>query len=466
MEKHKQIFFDEKGYRKFYIIGSFILTGLVLLASYLILSYFKIFNLDSISFSNWYYYFEIFWFSIIGISISGQLILILLITLAFAFSFYHKIIKFHPALNNNYKPSVSIIVPCYNEEAVILKNVDALLSIDYPDIEIIVVDDGSKDQTFSILNERYINNDQIKVVTKPNGGKASALNYGISLSKGEIVVCIDADTVVMENSVKELVKHFSDPKVAAVAGNVKIGNEVNPLNWFQELEYIMGQNFDKIALSFINSVSVVPGALGAWRKSTLLEVGGYEYDTLVEDGDLTLTMIEKGYKVVYEPKAQCYTESPETWNSFFKQRNRWQLGTLQSVIKHRQILFSIKNFFFGFVGFPLILINFLFIYPLTLLSFYILFTNIILQLPFTIAQYFLFIITFVIVIFKLITSLILENKWKGKWKLILILPFYLEVYLTILAAINIYAILRAIWGINPTWGHLKRTGNVHIPKIN
>ncbi|GAC1592076.1 MAG: hypothetical protein NVS3B8_05770 [Chitinophagaceae bacterium] len=185
-------------------------------------------------------------------------------------------------------PLVSIIVPAYNEEVNAVSSLNNLLKTGYPNFEIIFVDDGSKDTTFEKVNAAFKDHPKIRVLTKPNGGKASALNYGIMQSAADYVICIDADTKLLPDAVSLLMRHFDPPaagtenKVGAVAGNVKVGNEINAITRWQAIEYITSQNFDRKAFSALNAITVVPGAIGAFRKQALEDAGGFTTDTLAE----------------------------------------------------------------------------------------------------------------------------------------------------------------------------------------
>jgi cellulose synthase/poly-beta-1,6-N-acetylglucosamine synthase-like glycosyltransferase len=176
----------------------------------------------------------------------------------------------------------------------------------------------------------------VVILTKPNFGKAEALDYGLQrLRDEEIFVGIDADTVIAPDAISRLVPHFLDPKVGAVAGNAKVGNRVNLWTRWQALEYITSQNFERRALNTLGAVSVVPGALGAWRTEAVQEVGGYHTDTVAEDADLTMALLQRGYRVEYEDLALAYTEAPVNASGLMRQRFRWSFGILQSVWKHR-----------------------------------------------------------------------------------------------------------------------------------
>jgi cellulose synthase/poly-beta-1,6-N-acetylglucosamine synthase-like glycosyltransferase/spore germination protein YaaH/peptidoglycan/xylan/chitin deacetylase (PgdA/CDA1 family) len=252
-------------------------------------------------------------------------------------------------------PLVSIIVPAYNEEVNAVSSLENLLKTDYPNFEIIFVDDGSKDETFEKVAYVFANHPKMKIFTKPNGGKASALNFGISKSNAEYVIGIDADTKLRYDAVSQLMKHFLNDhrnKIGAVAGNVKVGNEVNALTRWQAIEYISGQNFDRRAFSNANAITVVPGAIGAFRKDVIEEAGGFTTDTLAEDCDLTIRIVRAGYLVANETNALAFTEAPEKTKQFIKQRFRWSFGVLQTFWKHKDTLFNTKYKSLGWLAMP------------------------------------------------------------------------------------------------------------------
>ncbi|HVM87743.1 MAG TPA: glycosyltransferase [Puia sp.] len=261
--------------------------------------------------------------------------------------------------DGTHAPLVSIIVPAYNEEVNAVSSVKSLLNCDYPNFEIIFVDDGSKDNTYQKVNETFADNKKVKVFTKPNGGKASALNYGIRQSGADFVVCIDADTKLLPDAISKMMMHFTPgygDKVGAVAGNVKVGNQVNLLTKWQSIEYISSQNFDRRAFSYINAITVVPGAIGAFRKKAIEEAGGFTTDTLAEDCDLTIRILRKGYVIDNDNKAIAMTEAPETLKMFLKQRSRWSFGVMQTFWKNRDALFSWKYKWLGWAAMPNILV--------------------------------------------------------------------------------------------------------------
>jgi cellulose synthase/poly-beta-1,6-N-acetylglucosamine synthase-like glycosyltransferase/peptidoglycan/xylan/chitin deacetylase (PgdA/CDA1 family) len=231
--------------------------------------------------------------------------------------------------------SIAVLVPGYNEEKVICKTVQSLLaSTNAQRLDIIVIDDGSTDRTSAIVTETFADHANVKVFRKTNGGKSAALNYGISRTTAEIIVAIDADTMLEPDAIELLVRHFHDPRLGAVAGNAIVGNQCNMITRMQALEYVTSQNLERRALETINAIPVVPGAIGAWRRAALIEAGGYGHDTLAEDADLTIELERRNWKVIYEPRAKALTEAPETVKAFLKQRFRWMFGTLQVAVKN------------------------------------------------------------------------------------------------------------------------------------
>jgi cellulose synthase/poly-beta-1,6-N-acetylglucosamine synthase-like glycosyltransferase/peptidoglycan/xylan/chitin deacetylase (PgdA/CDA1 family)/spore germination protein YaaH len=260
--------------------------------------------------------------------------------------------------------TVSVIVPAHNEAKVVINTVRSLLASEGAgEFDILVVDDGSTDDTYRRASDAFDGNPRVKVMTKSNGGKSSALNYGLRRTSSDIVIMLDADTIFQPDTIRRLLAHFSDPRVGAVAGNVKVGNRLNPLAKWQALEYITSQSLDRRALTLINCNSVVPGAIGAWRRELVLQVGMLNHRTLAEDTDLTISVCRLGWQIEYEDRAIAWTEAPDTIAGFVRQRFRWMFGTLQAVTRHRGALFNRKHPWLGFVGFPNILL-FQFFFPL------------------------------------------------------------------------------------------------------
>jgi len=237
-------------------------------------------------------------------------------------------------------PLVTLVVPAYNEGPVIEAAITSLLKLDYPQFEVIVVDDGSTDDTYerALAVARQSQTVQVRVLTKPNGGKADALNTGMTHARGEFILNMDGDTKLSRNTLRACIRHFDDPKIGAVAGNVKVLNRENVWTRVQALEYIEGLAMARKAQSFLRSVNIIPGPLGMFRKSVLQQVGGYDDDTFAEDCDLTLKMLMRGWHVAYEPTAIAWVETPSGLLDLLKQRYRWTRGILQAMRKHKAAL--------------------------------------------------------------------------------------------------------------------------------
>jgi cellulose synthase/poly-beta-1,6-N-acetylglucosamine synthase-like glycosyltransferase/peptidoglycan/xylan/chitin deacetylase (PgdA/CDA1 family) len=247
---------------------------------------------------------------------------------------------------------VSVLIPAFNEEKVIVSTVEGILASDYPNLEVLVIDDGSKDHTAYIVKSHFMRDARVGVISVPNGGKANALNVGLNNAHGEVVVALDADTHFNPDTISRLVRWFADAEVGAVAGNAKVGNRVNMITRWQALEYIVAQNLERRALSAIGVLTVVPGAVGAWRRSVLAELGGFPSDTLAEDQDLTIALQTRGYRVRFDSGAIAWTEAPVTVKGLAKQRFRWAYGTLQCLWKYRRITFHPRHGELGMVALP------------------------------------------------------------------------------------------------------------------
>jgi cellulose synthase/poly-beta-1,6-N-acetylglucosamine synthase-like glycosyltransferase len=244
-------------------------------------------------------------------------------------------------------PPVTILVPAYNEGAVIQGSIRSLLQLDYPRYEILVIDDGSKDDT-TVKASVYAGEHgraNVRVITKPNGGKARALNTGISQATSEFILCMDGDSALHPQTLRRAIRHFQDPAIGAVAGSVMVVIRTNLLSSLQALEYIEGLNMVRAAQGFFRLVNIIPGPIGIFRKSALLKVGGYDHDTFAEDCDLTLKLLLEGWQVNYEPGAIAYTEAPEKMLDLLKQRYRWTRGILQAISKHKRRLIDPRGGF-------------------------------------------------------------------------------------------------------------------------
>ena len=291
-------------------------------------------RVDSIAFFIWAFFnhFVIAVFFVGDILMSARLIII------GVFAVIDRFRKRKNFAGPDYAPRVAVLIPAYNEESVIVRTIRSVMMSNYKNIRIIVIDDGSKDKTYQTAIDAYsadIASGRLTVLTKPNGGKADALNFAVDWITEEIYIGIDADGVIAHDAITNLVCHFANPKIGAVAGNAKVGNRVNLWTRWQALEYITSQNFERRALDLFDVVMVVPGAIGAWRTSAVRAGGGYHTNTVAEDADLTMNLLEQGYSVIYEDQALAFTEAPVNMDGLIRQRFRWSFGILQAIFKHR-----------------------------------------------------------------------------------------------------------------------------------
>ncbi len=310
------------------------------------------------------------------VNVSMVLLLMFLIVLIFRFfvliyvaHLHHRdrlqipdrVVEYFNTEDRSHFPTVSIIVPCFNEGVVIERSLGSLLELHYPDLEIIVVDDGSTDDTSARARrfEGQQGHHVVRVLRQENAGKAEALNNGIRHARGELIMAVDADSRLDPASLLYAIPHFENPKVGAVAGNVKIVNRHNMVTKMQALEYIEGLNMVRRSQGYFSAVNVIPGPLGVFRRKVLEEVGGYDSDTYAEDCDITIKILAHRWKIEYEPYAITWTEAPETVNAFYRQRYRWTRGILQSLRKHAPSLTGgsgpLNTFVLWYMGFEALL---------------------------------------------------------------------------------------------------------------
>lgn len=354
-----------------------------------------------------------------------------------------------------YKPLVSVIIPAYNEEKVIAGTIRSILCSNYRALEVVVVDDGSKDATLKVAWQAAKRSRRVRVFSIGGSGKSAAINHGICRAKGEIIVSIDADTMFTPVALGKLVRHFANPAVGAVSGSVKVGNVTNALTRWQSLDYIIGIHIERGAQAFLNAVMIVPGACGAWRKTALLEIGGYSGQTLAEDFDMTLTMHRAGYKVLQDNEAVAYTESPLDLPSLVKQRFRWIFGNTQTFWKHRSMLFRRDYGWLGMYVLPTAIFNL--IVP-------ILFVPVVLlvEVENVMAGNYMIILIFfcATILLQLITAtagIILAHE---KLTHLLAVPVTRFIYSPIRSFLLYRSVLRAAKGSHVGWNKLQRSGTV------
>ena len=291
-------------------------------------------RVDSIAFFLWAFFNHF----VIGVFFVGDILMSARLIFIGIFAVIDRLRERRDFAGPGYAPRVAVLIPAYNEEKVIVRTIRSVMMSNYKNIRIIVIDDGSNDNTYEAAIDAYpadIASGRLTVLTKPNGGKADALNFGLERTTEEIYIGIDADGVIAHDAITNLVPHFADPKIGAVAGNAKVGNRVNLWTRWQALEYITSQNFERRALDLFDVVMVVPGAIGAWRTEAVKQGGGYHTNTVAEDADLTMNLLEQGYWVIYEDRALAFTEAPVNMNGLMRQRFRWSFGILQAIFKHR-----------------------------------------------------------------------------------------------------------------------------------
>lgn len=252
-------------------------------------------------------------------------------------------------------PSVSVIVPAYNEEESIGKTIESLMLLDYPKdrLEIIVVNDGSKDRTQSIAEEFLRRKKPFKlfVLSQKNSGKAAALNNGISHASGEFVACLDADSMVREDTLKEMICYFYDNDIAAVAPLMKVCQPKTMIQRLQSLEYLL-YAFLKNIFSSMNSIHVTPGPFSIYRKSVIENVGGFDESSIVEDQEIGYRIQKNQYRIVQSERGEVLTIAPKNLRELYRQRCRWFKGSAITMYKYRDMLFNRKYGDFGMFQIP------------------------------------------------------------------------------------------------------------------
>ncbi len=365
-----------------------------------------------------------------------------------------------------YKPStgffpfVSIIVPVYNEEKVVSESIKSLLDLNYSNYEIIVVNDGSTDNTKEVAESLVgyqkgrLSDVKISLINKPNGGKAQALNAGIKYSKAEIVLCMDGDSQLSPDSVKLAVRHFSNPEIGAVAGNVKVINRGKLLTDLQALEYIEGLNMARSAQSFVNLVNIIPGPIGLFRKKAIEEAGFYSSDTFAEDADLTLKVLANGWKIYYEPNSISYTEAPEKLHQLLKQRYRWTRGIIQSIRKHKKLMVN-PTINFGDTFIMWTMAYEALIWPVM---------NIAANVFFIVAAIFFGFTSLIffwwagLALLDLVTALYCVAVEKEEFRLVPYSLIYRMVFILIIDVSKVMSTIEEFLGIRMSWGKLERVG--------
>jgi cellulose synthase/poly-beta-1,6-N-acetylglucosamine synthase-like glycosyltransferase/peptidoglycan/xylan/chitin deacetylase (PgdA/CDA1 family)/spore germination protein YaaH len=368
---------------------------------------------------------------------------------------------------------VSVIVPAFNEAKVIAQSVRRILASSYPELQVIVVDDGSTDGTSAIVAREFGTTPNVRLITAANAGKANALNLGLAAATGSVVVALDADTQFEPDTISKLARWFADPEIGGVAGNAKVGNRINTITRWQALEYVSAQNLERRALDVLHCITVVPGAVGAWRRSVLDQLGGFPVNTLAEDQDLTIAVQKSHYRVIFDSEAVAWTEAPDTVKGLVKQRFRWAYGTLQCLWKHRGLIFKPRFGALGMIALPQVLLFQVFLAIIAPLVDFMLVWQILrtgldyLQhksqfnpdsLIITLAYFLAFMATDFAAV---ALAFIIERN--ENWRLMLWLGLQRLGYRQILYYVVVKSVVKAMFGPLVGWGKLDRKATVSLP---
>ncbi|MFD3925911.1 bifunctional polysaccharide deacetylase/glycosyltransferase family 2 protein [Streptomyces sp. NPDC058614] len=355
---------------------------------------------------------------------------------------------------------VTVIVPAYNEKECIANTLESLAKSTHP-IEIIVVDDGSTDGTSEISRSaaESLGMTNVRVIRQENAGKPAALNNGVRNASYDIVVMMDGDTVFEPDAVHQLVQPFADPKIGAVAGNAKVGNRNTIIGAWQHIEYVMGFNLDRRMYDLLRCMPTIPGAIGAFRRDAVLEVGGMSEDTLAEDTDITIAMHRGGWRVVYQEHAIAWTEAPGSLKQLWSQRYRWSYGTMQALWKHRKSLTDKgPSGRFGRVGMPLVVI-FQIITPVfaPLIDVFTIYSMIFVDFQAALLAW------LAVLGIQLVCAAYAFHLDKEKYRYLAMMPLQQLAYRQMMYLVLIHSSVTALTGGRLRWQKLKRTGEVGTP---
>ncbi len=368
-------------------------------------------------------------------------------------AFYHSWIhKERASVELTRFPSICVVVPAHNEEKTIETTITTLLDQSYPNKQILIVNDGSTDKTEAVVAP-YAVSGKVALINRPaSGGKAVALNTGIAATTAEIIVVVDADSALQRDALRRIAAHFEDQQVNAVSGNVKVGNNRNLLTNLQTLEYLRGINLRRRAFDILDTELVVPGAVGAFRRSTYKEVGTLDIETVVEDMDQTVKMGKAAKDIHYDPLVVAYTEVPETVRGLAGQRRRWYGGTLQVWLKHRRGWW--KYGALSMIGFPYLILTMFFVPVIELITLGLLFVYAYQQLLIGVA---LAAVSILVIEFMLSSAAVYLDR--EDWRLILYTPIYAFIYRYILDVIRLKAYLDVYRG-KMGWTRVQRYGDL------
>jgi poly-beta-1,6 N-acetyl-D-glucosamine synthase len=355
-------------------------------------------------------------------------------------------------------PMISLVVPAYNEGPVIQQAVRSLLVLDYPNYEILVIDDGSTDDTYekALAVSREQSRIPVRVITKRNGGKSDALNTGMTQARGEFILNMDGDSKLSPNTLRACIRHFEDPSIGAVAGNVKVLNRENLWTKVQALEYVEGLAMARKAQSFMRAVNIIPGPLGMFRKTVLQQAGGYDHDTFAEDCDLTLKLLMRGWHIAYEPTAIAWVETPSGLLDLLKQRYRWTRGILQATRKHSSALWRPRKSGLNFFILWYMLFEGI-MWPFSTVLGNIFFAYIGLEYGVAVFLFYWWLQLTMLDIISAAYCVIIEEEDPG---LIVYSVAFRLFYITIIDVSKVFATLEEWRGTAMTWGKLQREGKL------
>lgn len=378
----------------------------------------------------------------------------------------------HNTFDPDYQPEVTVLVPAFNEENVIERCVNSILDSDYPNVRVVVIDDGSSDHTATLVTEKFGQDPRVSLIHQENQGKWSAENNALSHIKSPIFVGVDADTIILPDAISWLVQQFKDESVGAVAGFVEVGNRKNYLTACQTIEYLVSQAISRRGFEVFNGILVVPGAIGAWRTEAVRKAGYYSGNTITEDADLTLSVHRAGYKVRFQEQARAITEAPATVEPFLKQRLRWILGMLQTSWKHRKAITERRS-----VGYISILDAIWFSLATSILSPLVdlLLIGMLVSVIYSMVTIgsvtsaglpiFVLVSYFILVAIDMVnTAVAFRLERRFDWKLFLLVPLMRFGYRQLIYFSSLRAIVRAITGRLANWNKLGRTGTVRLSK--
>lgn len=398
----------------------------------------------------------------VALSSRSALVLLFAVLLASTFlnefsylplAFYHQQIqKQRTSVKLARFPLICVVVPAHNEEKTIETTIATLLEQNYPNKEILIVNDGSTDGTAAIVTPYAASGKITSINRSVSGGKAAALNTGIAATHAEIIVVVDADSALQRDALMRIAGHFEDHKVQAVSGNVKVGNNVNLLTNLQSLEYLRGINLRRRAFDILDTELVVPGAVGAFRRSTYAQVGSLDSSTVVEDMDQTVKMVKAAKDIQYDPSVVAFTEAPETLTGLARQRRRWYGGTLQVFLKHRHKWWKYGPL--SMIGFPYLILTMFLVPFIELLTLTFLFVYLVQQLYLGVMLAAVSILTVELGLTSAAVYLDHED-----WRLVYYTPIYAFVYRYILDVVRMKAYLDVFRG-KMTWTRVERHGGL------